>query len=200
MPGRTRSSWLREVMPSLAKTLRKWYWTVCADEEPGADLGVREPVARQPGDLCFLGGQLVASLDGALAGGHASGPQLAARPLRERLRADPLEHAVSRAQLLARVAAAALPAQPFPVQQMGAGELDTHPGPAQVGERLAVEALGFLALAQQRLRPGPQPERPVGAAGIGHHGEPLAGAGRGLGHPAACRGLDQLDRGPDHGA
>ena len=25
-----RSSWLREVMPNLAKTLRKWYWTVCA--------------------------------------------------------------------------------------------------------------------------------------------------------------------------
>jgi hypothetical protein len=148
MPGRTRSSWLREVMPSLAKTLRKWYWTVCALMKSRVPIsGVREPVARQPGDLCFLGGQLVASLDGALAGGHASGPQLAARPLRERLRADPLEHAVSRAQLLARVAAAALPAQPFPVQQMGAGELDVHPGPAQVGERLAVEALGFLALA-----------------------------------------------------
>jgi hypothetical protein len=28
--GRTRSSWLREVMPSLVKTLRRWYWTVCA--------------------------------------------------------------------------------------------------------------------------------------------------------------------------
>ena len=28
--GRTWSSWLREVMPSLVKTLRRWYWTVCA--------------------------------------------------------------------------------------------------------------------------------------------------------------------------
>src|SRR5712664_2548329 len=27
--GRTRSSWLRELMASLAKTLLKWYWTVC---------------------------------------------------------------------------------------------------------------------------------------------------------------------------
>jgi hypothetical protein len=27
---RTLSSWLREVMPSLLKTLRKWYWTVRA--------------------------------------------------------------------------------------------------------------------------------------------------------------------------
>jgi hypothetical protein len=23
-------SWLREAMPSLAKILRRWYWTVCA--------------------------------------------------------------------------------------------------------------------------------------------------------------------------
>jgi hypothetical protein len=28
--GRTLSSWLREVMPSFVKTLRKWYWTVRA--------------------------------------------------------------------------------------------------------------------------------------------------------------------------
>ena len=27
-PGRTRSSWLRELMSSLVKTLRRWYWTV----------------------------------------------------------------------------------------------------------------------------------------------------------------------------
>jgi hypothetical protein len=26
----TRSSWLREVMPSLVKTLLRWYWTVRA--------------------------------------------------------------------------------------------------------------------------------------------------------------------------
>ena len=28
--GRTRSSWLREVMLSLVKTLLRWYWTVRA--------------------------------------------------------------------------------------------------------------------------------------------------------------------------
>jgi hypothetical protein len=28
--GRTRSSWLRAEIPSLAKTLRRWYCTVCA--------------------------------------------------------------------------------------------------------------------------------------------------------------------------
>ena len=28
--GKTRSSWLRESIPSFAETLRKWYWTVCA--------------------------------------------------------------------------------------------------------------------------------------------------------------------------
>src|SRR5580704_5588807 len=29
-PGRTRWSWPRELMPSLAKTLARWYWTVRA--------------------------------------------------------------------------------------------------------------------------------------------------------------------------
>jgi len=28
--GRTRSSWFRELMPNLVKTMRKWYWTVRA--------------------------------------------------------------------------------------------------------------------------------------------------------------------------
>ena len=26
--GKTLSSWLRELMPSFMKTLRRWYWTV----------------------------------------------------------------------------------------------------------------------------------------------------------------------------
>ena len=48
-----------------------------ADEQLGADLRVREPVAGEPGDLRLLGGELVARLDGALAHGLAGGQQLA---------------------------------------------------------------------------------------------------------------------------
>src|ERR1700730_14465752 len=42
-----------------------------ADEQPGADLRVREAVAGQPRDPGLLGGQLTGGLDGALAGGLA---------------------------------------------------------------------------------------------------------------------------------
>ena len=57
---------------------------------------------------------------------------------------------MGRAQLLACLAAAALAAQPFPVQQMGAGQVDAEPGLAEAGDRLTVPALGCLALADQR--------------------------------------------------
>jgi len=51
-------------------------------------------------------------------------------------------------QLLPGVSAAALAAQPFAVQQVGAGQLGTGTGPAEAGYRLTVEALGLLAFAQ----------------------------------------------------
>ena len=54
------------------------------------------------------------------------------------------------AQLLARVGAAALAAQPFAVQQVGAGQLGTEPGAAQPVDRLPVVSLGGFSLAQQR--------------------------------------------------
>ena len=67
---------------------------------------------------------------GALAGGLTSGPQLAAGPFGEGCHAHLLQHPVGDAQLLPRVGAAALPAQPFPVQEAGAGQLGADPGPA----------------------------------------------------------------------
>src|SRR6185312_10606157 len=47
-------------------------------EQPGADFGVREAVAGQPGDLGLLSSQLEHRGDAALAGGLAGDPQLAA--------------------------------------------------------------------------------------------------------------------------
>src|SRR6266571_2913754 len=60
-----------------------------ADEQPGADLRVRQPVAGQPRDLGLLRGQLlVHGHGGPLAGGLTGGPQLALGPLGECLHAD----------------------------------------------------------------------------------------------------------------
>ena len=55
-----------------------------ADEQPGADLRVREPIPGQPRDLDLLGGQLHGALDSALPGDLAGGGQLPAGPLGER--------------------------------------------------------------------------------------------------------------------
>ena len=78
--------------------------------------------------------------DGALAGGLAGGQQLAPGALGERLDAHRVQHVVGGAQLLARVDAAALAAQPLAVEQMAAGELDADAGTAEARDRLAVEA------------------------------------------------------------
>jgi hypothetical protein len=55
--GRTRSSWLRDSMPSLVKTLRRWYWTVrgLSCSSPVATLCLRpvSPVACSS-QLCVL--------------------------------------------------------------------------------------------------------------------------------------------------
>ena len=106
----------------------------------------------------------------------------------------------SGAQLLARVVAAALPAQPFPVQQMGAGQVDAEPGPGEAGDRLAVQALGQLTVTHKCARSRLDAERPLGVAGAGHLVEPVTGTGRGAGEARACGGLDQLDRGPEQRA
>jgi hypothetical protein len=57
---------------------------------------------------------------------------------------------VGRAKLFARVAGAPLPAQPFPVQQVRAGQFGPQPGAAQPVDRFPVQALGGLTVAQQR--------------------------------------------------
>ena len=58
-----------------------------ADEQPGTDLRVGQPVPGQPRDLGLLRGQLDGGLHGASARGLAGGQQLAAGPRSERLHA-----------------------------------------------------------------------------------------------------------------
>ena len=80
------------------------------------------PVSCEPGDLRLLHGEFVRRLDGALADRFAGGRQLTAGPLGEPLHAHRAVQLVGDAQLLAGVDSTVLAAQPFAVEQMGAGE------------------------------------------------------------------------------
>jgi hypothetical protein len=69
-----------------------------------------------------LRGQPVAGRAGGTLGGlFPGGAQLGPRPVSEGLQAKFVEDVVGGAELLAGVAAAPLPAQPFSVHQVGAG-------------------------------------------------------------------------------
>jgi hypothetical protein len=106
------------------------------------------------------GGQVGGGLDGAFTGGLAGGGQLAAGPVGERFDAHRGQHGVGGAQLLAGVGAAALPAQPFAVEEVGAGQLGA--GLVQVRDRVAVELFGGAALAEQGSDEGLDPQGPFG--------------------------------------
>ena len=96
------------------------------------------------------------------------------------------------AEMLARVDAALLAAQPFAVQEMRTGELGPKPRTAQPLDRLPVQTVGYLTFAQQRPRAGLDPERPVGAAGARSLRKPIESVGRDLAAVAPDRRLDQL--------
>ena len=121
-----------------------------ADEQLGADLRVRQPVASEPRDLSLLGGECIACLVRAFARSLAGGRQLAAGALRERLHPHLTQHLVSGAELLACLHPAALAAQPFAVDEVRTGELDAHTGVAKAADRFAVEGVGGASVADQR--------------------------------------------------
>ena len=98
--GRTRSSWVREVMSSLVKTLRKWYWTVRGLMNSRAPISGFESPSRASRAICRS--WAVSSsrdLHRALADGLAGGQQLAAGAVGERLGPHRGEHLVGRAQV-----------------------------------------------------------------------------------------------------
>ena len=96
------------------------------------------------------------------------------------------------AQVLARVGAAALAAQPFAVEEVGAGELHTDGSAGQAIDRLAIEALGGLVIAEQSPRARCDPQRPVGSTGCGCQREMAQDTGCELGLAAAGGSLDLL--------
>ena len=75
-------------------------------------------------------------------------------------------------ELLACLGTAVFAPQPFAVDQARAGQFRADPGTAEPLDRLAVQAIGSLALAQQRPRARSGPERPVAAADTGGLREP----------------------------
>jgi hypothetical protein len=117
-------------------------------------------------------------------------------PLGESLGADAAEHVVGRAQLLTGFAATALPAQPFPVQQAGAGQVhrDTAAGKALDG--FTVAGIGCLAVAQQRAGAGRGPQSPLGPAGPCSLVQLPERGSRGIGFAGSDVGLDKLDQRP----
>jgi hypothetical protein len=73
-----------------------------------------------------------------------------ARALGERVHADRAELVEGSMELDTGVDLALLAPQPFPVEQVGAGELDAYSSSAQVVERVAEVALREVAFTQQR--------------------------------------------------
>src|SRR5215472_16082623 len=121
-----------------------------ADEQLGADLRVRQAIADELGDLPFLRRELVARVWAALTHLLARCHQLPAGALGERLHPDPGEHVVGRTQLIARVDAAALAAQPLPVEQMRAGKFRADFGAAEPLDRTVIQEIRAVAAGQQR--------------------------------------------------
>src|SRR6266516_362426 len=119
---------------------------VRAEEQPGADLGVREPVTGETSDLRFLWGERLVRRDDAFAQRGSRGPQLATCALGERLGAEPAQHVVRDAQLSTGIAAAVLPAQPLAVAEPDAGEVHPDLGVAEALDRLLVQVVGHLPL------------------------------------------------------
>ena len=206
--GRTRSSSLRELMPSLRKTLRRWYLTVRGLMNSRVPIsGFDESVAGEARDQRLLGGELVAGLGRASANGLAGGQQLVPGPLGERFGSHRGEHFVGRPQAArARRPACGVAPQPLTVEQVAAGELHAHAGAAETLDRLAVAAVGGIALAEQGADAGFDPERPLGGRHTRTFGQPLEG---GLDEryvtgsrtpPRASSGTSQWLRRPPDGA
>src|SRR5579871_5912840 len=98
------------------------------------------------------------------------------------------------AQLLARIQPPVLTAQPFPIEQSCAGELHAYAG--EPVDRLAVQVLRDLTLAQQRPRAGLDPQRPISGTGVCDLRETLEGIGSGPRLAAANSRLDELNQAP----
>ena len=162
------------------------------EEQLVADVGVGEPVAGEPGDLLLLRREVLAHLEVARARLRACGDQLSPGAVSERLHPHLGEHLLGDPKLLARLAAATLPAQPLAVDQPCAREFRTERRPAQPFDRLVKQRLGRLAVAHERARASLHAERKVSARGLSCRCEPVERIPCELCLAEACRRLDEL--------
>ena len=101
-------------------------------------------------------------------------------------------------QLRPRLNTPALVAQTLAVEQMRAGEFGTKAGAAQPADRLAIGALGVLAVAEQRPAARVDPRPPVALADDGRLGQSAERVRGQPGMPSPAGRLDQLGQRP-HG-
>ena len=191
-----RSS-LRELMPSLVNTLRRWYSTVRGLMNSWAPIsGFVCPSRGEPGDLRLLRGELVARLGACACGRSRRWPAARAgrarrTPRRRSRRTSRRRRAAARGRRRAGSRGAATRRT-----QMGAGELDAMPGAREPLDRLAVERVGRLASLSSARERASDAERPVGAAARGRSSSRASAVGRDVGPPLADGRLDQLDERP----
>ena len=133
-------------MPSLVKTLRKWYWTVRGLMKSRVPISGFESPSRA--SRAIWASWAVRSPRVSTVRLRTVSP-VAKGAVGERFRPHRGEHLVGRPKLLARVDAASLATEPFTIKQVRAGELHADAGTAEALDRLAVEALGGIALAEQ---------------------------------------------------
>src|SRR5215469_18119940 len=114
-----------------------------ADEQFGADLRVRSARDGESRDVLLLRCEVIASVVSALADGLTGREQFVSRALGEAVRTDRGERVMRGAQLLARIDSAAFAPQPFPVEQLPAGEFHAQAGTSEQRDRVAVIAFGF---------------------------------------------------------
>ena len=109
---------------------------------------------------------------------------------------------VGEAQLVPRVDAAVLTAEPLAVDEVGTCQLRADPGALESVDRVAVEVLGRRVPADQRMRSSLDSRPPVGSRGAGRLDETVVRIPRLLGRAASGGGFDQLDEagGVDHEA
>jgi hypothetical protein len=187
-------------MSSLLKTLCRWYSTVRGLMKSWAAIsGLDRPSPGEPGDLGLSGGELGRGISRACAYALAGGMQLARRSYSEPVGSHTREHLVRGAQLFAGIDAPVLASQPFSVEQVGAAERPADAGAAKPVDRLAIEALGCIAVAQHRARARLDSQRPIGATCACRLRESLEGVGSALGFSAGRGRLDPA-RQPDTAA
>ena len=196
--GNTSASSRRERIPSLLNTLRRCHSTVRGLRKSRAPIsGFERPSRARSSDLPLLCGQIVARLDGPLAGLLARTPEaLCALARRTPPSRSPMNMVVGRAQLLARVDPPTLAAQPLAVKQVRPRELGTKPGAAQSIDRLAIGALGVLALTEQRPRAREDAQPPIAVADARRLGQSLERLAGKPGLPGPGGRLDQLRKRP----